>query len=860
MRTMNKIVALSLVLAMAFSMMASAASFKDQATINEDLIDEIDLMVALNVFSAEGTGTGNFEPNVELTRAMAAKLVYVLKNKGNDNGAASWTGMDIFKDVEAGSWYEGYVNYCASVGMIAGTGEGMFNPNGKVTGVEFAKLLLVLIGYKADVEGYTGAQWFENIVEDAEIAGFFVDYELPVRAAVTREWAAKLMYNAIYATKVQYFLGERIDANTTFAAADLNLRTVNAIALGTTKFVLNTTGAPATDKDGVKSTIEIDGTPETIKYEIPASLLGQKVKVVYKADKAIDEAKIYGVVAHEDSAIYEVASDKIVLGATGTANAGKVKIEGLKNNEYVNDHAVKVYNNMHYVGTMNVSALKMNTNAVIKFVNNDTTAETVEYAFVTSPVIGTVNEHKAAEKKLTIVCNDSDDNVTLTKDSVGFTYENVKFVNEIAKNDIVAGIYDYSTGVKTLVLEKVVPFTATVSQVNTNSSSAVVSNVINGTTYKVAYNALTGTALKTVAGSTEYKFYVHNGYIVATENVTVIPSNIAFLIAHQDGASLTNAKVKVLLADGTTAIYDYKEITGWETVANLSDETVYEYKFADDGRITLKDLSNVGNMTYTTNANTTAYDKNTMTYTVNGNLVKVADDAFFFLKKGTNKYSVVKGSEIQVAAINSIKMTAYNNDTIKKAVFGYIEAATIDEASAATYAFITGNAYSQDDNGTTIWFVKGRDKNGAEITFQVNAVAGISESITAMDAKINALYNGIVTYTVLDGKASLTLVANAAGIGTGYTAGSISAIEGNTVAIVSGSPSATKLYTIADDCIINNVKVNSSNKPVWQDTDSIVEAVSSANNVVFKTKGTTGANASIITEIIVEVNGAAIQY
>ncbi|MBR4879465.1 MAG: S-layer homology domain-containing protein [Clostridia bacterium] len=853
MRTMNKIVALALVLAMAFSMMASAASFKDQATINEDLIDEIDLMVALNVFSAEGTGTGNFEPNVELTRAMAAKLVYVLKNKGNDNGAASWTGMDIFKDVEAGSWYEGYVNYCASVGMIAGTGEGMFNPNGKVTGVEFAKLLLVLIGYKADVEGYTGAQWFENIVEDAEIAGLFVDYELPVRAAVTREWAAKLMHNAIYATKVQYFLGERIDANTTFAAADLNLRTVNAIALGTTKFVLNTTGAPTTDKDGVKSTIEIDGTPETIKYEIPASLLGQKVKVVYKADKAIDEAKIYGVVAHEDSAIYEVASDKIVVG-TGSYN-GKVKIAGLKNNEYVNDHAVKVYNNMHYLGTFNVSALKQNTNAVIKFVNNDTDTD-VEYAFVTIPVIGTVNEHKAADKKLTITANYAHDNIALTKDSTGFTYENVKFMDEIVKNDIVAGIYDYSTGVKTLVLEKVEPFTATVSQVNTNSSSAVVSNVINGTTYKVAYNALTGTALKTVAGSTEYKFYVHNGYIVATENITVIPSNIALVLAVQNGANLTPAKAKVMLSDGTIATYDYKNVTGWTNLTNatiegvIAPDTVMEYKLTD-GQISLKALSNVGGMTYTTDVSESDYNKNTMTYTVDSNtLVKVADDAFFFLKKGTNKYSVVKGSEIQVAAAGTIKMTAYNNETIKKAVFGFIEATTIDEASAATYAFITGNAYSQDDNGTTIWFVKGRDKNGAEITFQVSKVG----SNAATKENINALYNGIVTYTILDGKAELTAVANASGIGTGYTAGSISAIEGDTV-VIGGN-----LYTIADDAVIINVKVNDSNKPVWQDTTNVVAAVSSANNVVYKTKGTSGANASIISEIIVEVNGAAIQY
>ena len=178
MRTMNKIVALSLVLAMAFSMMASAASFKDQATINEDLIDEINMMLALNVYSEQGTGAGNFEPNGTITRAQAAKIIYVLKNKGVDNGATSWTGLNIFTDVEAGAWYEGYVNYCASTGIIAGVGDNKFAPNGTLTGTELAKMLLVVIGYKADVEGYTGGNWASNIISDAEAAGFFVDYEL----------------------------------------------------------------------------------------------------------------------------------------------------------------------------------------------------------------------------------------------------------------------------------------------------------------------------------------------------------------------------------------------------------------------------------------------------------------------------------------------------------------------------------------------------------------------------------------------------------------------------------------------------------------------------------------------------------
>ena len=98
MRTMKKVLALSLVLAMALGMMATAA-FKDQEAINEDLAGDISLMVALNVFSEQGTGAGYFEPNRELTREEVAKPIYVLKTTCNDNGATSWTDMHMFMDI-----------------------------------------------------------------------------------------------------------------------------------------------------------------------------------------------------------------------------------------------------------------------------------------------------------------------------------------------------------------------------------------------------------------------------------------------------------------------------------------------------------------------------------------------------------------------------------------------------------------------------------------------------------------------------------------------------------------------------------------------------------------------------------------
>ncbi|MBE6988441.1 MAG: S-layer homology domain-containing protein, partial [Ruminococcaceae bacterium] len=299
MRKMNKIVALSLVLAMALSMMASAASFKDQATINAELIDEINLLVNLGVYSEQGTGAGYFEPNATITRAQAAKIIYVLKNKGVDNGATSWTGLDIFTDVEAGAWYEGYVNYCASTGIIAGVGDNKFNPNAELTGVQLAKMLLVVIGYKADVEGYTGDKWDANILADAEAAGFFVDYELSVKGIVSREWAAKMIVNAIRATKVRYEDGSLVEMYNgnnpvTYEKQDLGLLTITGVLVETPNIKLvDNQGdeTPANNSNGKnKDSVVWVGVDEDdvnvyeeFEYAADPALLGSFVDVLVKS-------------------------------------------------------------------------------------------------------------------------------------------------------------------------------------------------------------------------------------------------------------------------------------------------------------------------------------------------------------------------------------------------------------------------------------------------------------------------------------------------------------------------------------------------------------------------------------------------
>ena len=167
MRTLKKVLALTVVLATVFSLTAFAA-FTDADQINESCQDDINLMNALNVMVGDAEGT--FRPNGTISRAEAAKMVYVVRNGGVDDKASGWTGMKVFSDVPAGAWYEGYVNYCASLGIIAGVGGNKFNPDGAVTGVELAKMLLVVAGYKPDVQGYTGANWSLNVINDAQQA------------------------------------------------------------------------------------------------------------------------------------------------------------------------------------------------------------------------------------------------------------------------------------------------------------------------------------------------------------------------------------------------------------------------------------------------------------------------------------------------------------------------------------------------------------------------------------------------------------------------------------------------------------------------------------------------------------------
>ena len=201
MRNLKKILALVLALVMSLSLVtiANAADFTDSDDISYEEAAEV--MSAIGVI--EGFENGSFDPDGTLTREQAAKLVtYMLLGTNADRlGIEGST----FNDVLTTRWSAPAIEYCASLGLIDGAGDGNFYPAGQLTANAFAKILLTALGYDSQKEQMTGSSWSVNVAALAIEVGLDNGIEdLSWNAVLSREEAAQMALNAICAPLVAY--------------------------------------------------------------------------------------------------------------------------------------------------------------------------------------------------------------------------------------------------------------------------------------------------------------------------------------------------------------------------------------------------------------------------------------------------------------------------------------------------------------------------------------------------------------------------------------------------------------------------------------------------------------------------------
>ena len=110
-------------------------------------------------------------PQATYTRAQAAKIIttMVLGVNGAKSCVASYAPFD---DVAANHWAAGYIAFCKEQGIIDGVTDTTFDPEGTLTGYQWAKMLLAAVGFNANNE-LEGSSWSLNTARIGREGGLF---------------------------------------------------------------------------------------------------------------------------------------------------------------------------------------------------------------------------------------------------------------------------------------------------------------------------------------------------------------------------------------------------------------------------------------------------------------------------------------------------------------------------------------------------------------------------------------------------------------------------------------------------------------------------------------------------------------
>ena len=351
MRNLKKVLSLVLCVAMMLSVMVvgAGAAFSDQSKIKNT--EAVDACTALNIIG--GYPDGSFKPEGNITRAEVTKMICVALN-GGKNPAVSTNTTPTFSDVRNNAnaaWAEGYIESCAAQGIVSGVGGGKFAPNGNVTGVQLAKMLLVSLGYKSENEGFTGNAWATNVNVRAAQKGLYDGLEaMDTNAAITRDNAAQMVWNAMNAYEVEYKTTLVTDSKgqltSQITVQDKVVGSNNdKITLLEDKYEAWTDVGTLSNIDGEKLTITMNAADVSASDYVNkdkndkattgdvtfsdldkdySALLGQKVKVLFKNGKTND---VIGVYATDDNnVLINTTASKLdtVSGET------KIKVDGTK--------------------------------------------------------------------------------------------------------------------------------------------------------------------------------------------------------------------------------------------------------------------------------------------------------------------------------------------------------------------------------------------------------------------------------------------------------------------------------------------------------------------------------------------------
>ena len=203
MRNLKRALSLALASVMLLGMMVVGSSAKgiDDFTDKAEIVNQDAVAVTSAIGMFEGYEDGSFGPENVVTRAEMAVIICTMLYGAGVN-VNQFAETNVFTDVPA--WAEGYVNLCSSLGIVAGVGDGKFDPNATVTTAQAVLMLCRALGYFQNAADF-GDNWMLAATAKGTALGLYGDLKLTAEAGLTRDNVAELVFNALTkAVPVQY--------------------------------------------------------------------------------------------------------------------------------------------------------------------------------------------------------------------------------------------------------------------------------------------------------------------------------------------------------------------------------------------------------------------------------------------------------------------------------------------------------------------------------------------------------------------------------------------------------------------------------------------------------------------------------
>ncbi|MEE0154214.1 MAG: S-layer homology domain-containing protein [Agathobaculum butyriciproducens] len=640
--------------------MFAGAAFTDSADIKVKS-EVVNTLVSLGVVN--GYDDGSFKPNGTVTRAEMAKMIYVLRT-GNSDASAYNDDKTSFTDIGS-HWARGYIKYCQSLGIIAGKSNTKFCPNDKVTAQEAAKMLLVTLGYNATKAGLTGAGWASKTNALADENGLLKDVTTSFTAACPRQYAAQLIYNAIFAPTVVW----RDDAYTNKTLiGDEDLPTVGEKFMGLKNPKGILTSVKYDDNDKTYTTEIDDGDLSFDATADYSALMGQQVKALYKEGKNGDDDTLYGIYATDKNKTVTTLVDDI------DEYDGGFKVNG-KEYDFADDVNFVAPNGKALVGINEYTDLAAYHTVTFVDNNND---KKYEYAVCDPFTVAKVDSLTAKKAYFADTLDDS---------ATSVDRDDLDAYDKIAEDDyVILTNKDYSVSGNTVAV-KADEVSGKVAGTKADGSIKV-----DGNWYKKADADVDAPD----SGDTLKYAVVKNGFYFATDCKNGSTDKLALVLKLGDqDFDGDYYDAKLLLSDGSTKTTKAYLKEG-SSKNRPAEGTLYTYSTNNTGYVLeeIADGEDIG-------MDKVAIDKATYDPTTNKvhqdttKSVRLAADAKVFVKYKNTKGKVVTGAAADKWAKGSYSVTvAYTDTTVKVMVVDQNGAENPSVSNDSLYGVILSEPYT----------------------------------------------------------------------------------------------------------------------------------------------------------------------